>query len=89
MALVELLRKAEPDPGVDVWRDGVRVLAAALMDLEVSQHLGAEHHERTSPGSSPTPTPRSGWSEHRALSSTTNGRLGGGTSVPSHRPPGR
>jgi transposase-like protein len=27
----------------------VRVLAQALMELEVSQHLGAERHERTAP----------------------------------------
>ena len=47
MALAELLRKAEVDPGVDVLREGVRVLAQALMELEVTQHLGAERHERT------------------------------------------
>ena len=47
MALTELLRKADADPGVDVLREGVRVLAEALMDLEVEQHLGAGWHERT------------------------------------------
>jgi transposase-like protein len=47
MALGELLRKAEADPGVDVLREGVRVLAEALMDIEVAQHLGASRHERT------------------------------------------
>lgn len=47
MALGELLRKAEVDPGVDVLREGVRVLAEALMDIEVEQHLGASRHERT------------------------------------------
>ena len=41
MALAELLRQAEPEPGIDVLREGVRVLAEALMDLEVEQHLGA------------------------------------------------
>jgi len=47
MALEELLRKAEvQDP--DFLRDGVRVLAQELMELEVSQHLGAERYERTS-----------------------------------------
>jgi hypothetical protein len=35
MALAELLRKAEAEPGVDVLRDGVTVLAEALMALEV------------------------------------------------------
>ena len=47
MALAALLRKAEVEPGVDVLREGVRVLAEAVMELEVSQHLGAERHERT------------------------------------------
>jgi len=47
MALAELLRKAEADPGLDVVREGVRVLAEAVMDLEVEQHLGASRHERS------------------------------------------
>jgi transposase-like protein len=47
MALAGLLRKAEADPSTDVLREGVRVLAQALMELEVAQHLGAERHERT------------------------------------------
>ena len=47
MALAELLRKAEADPGLDVLRDGVRVLAEALMDLEIEQHVGAGRHERS------------------------------------------
>jgi putative transposase len=47
MALAELLRKAESDPGTDALREGVRVLAEALMALEVEQHLGAAPHERT------------------------------------------
>ena len=47
MALAELLRKAAADPGEDVLREGVRVLAEAVMDLEVEQHLGAGWHERT------------------------------------------
>lgn len=47
MALAELLRKAEADPGVDVLREGVRVLAEAVMELEVEHHLGAGRHERT------------------------------------------
>lgn len=46
MALNELLRKAEVED-VDFLREGVRVLSQALMELEVSQHLGAERHERT------------------------------------------
>ena len=47
MALAELLRKAEVEPGLDVLREGVRVLAEALMDLEVAQQVGADWHERT------------------------------------------
>jgi putative transposase len=47
MGLQELLRKAELEGDADFLREGVRVLAQALMELEVSQHLGAERYERT------------------------------------------
>lgn len=47
MALVELLRKAEMEQDADFLRDGVRALMQSLMDIEVSQHLHAEPHERT------------------------------------------
>ncbi|HEV2124308.1 MAG TPA: IS256 family transposase [Chloroflexota bacterium] len=47
MALLELLRKAELEPATDFLRDGVRLLAQELMELEVVQHLGAERYERT------------------------------------------
>jgi putative transposase len=47
MALGELLRKAELEQDTDFLREGVRVLAQALMELELSQQLGAERHERT------------------------------------------
>lgn len=47
MALAGLLRKAETEPGLDVLREGVRVLAQAVMELEVEQHVGAARHERT------------------------------------------
>src|SRR5437764_7001592 len=47
MALAELVRKAEQTGDVDFLREGVRVLSQALMEVEVSQHLGAERHERT------------------------------------------
>ncbi|MCC7369875.1 MAG: IS256 family transposase [Chloroflexi bacterium] len=47
MALAELVRKAEQNGDVDFLREGVRVLTQALMEIEVSQHLGAERHERT------------------------------------------
>lgn len=47
MALAELVRKAQADPDLDVLREGVRVLAEAVMELEVEQHLGAGRHERS------------------------------------------
>ena len=47
MALLELLRKAELDGDADFLREGVRVLSQALLELEVTQHVGAERHERT------------------------------------------
>ena len=47
MALSELVRKAELDGDADFLQEGVRVLSQALMELEVSEHLGAERYERT------------------------------------------
>jgi putative transposase len=47
MALTELLRKAEVDGDADFLRDGVRALSEALMELEVTRHVGAERHART------------------------------------------
>ena len=47
MALEGLLRKAQLEGDIDFLRDGVRVLTQALMEIEVSQHLGADKHERT------------------------------------------
>jgi putative transposase len=47
MALLELLRKAELEQDADFLREGVRVLSQALLELEVTQHVGAERHERT------------------------------------------
>jgi putative transposase len=46
MELLELVSKAEAGD-VDFLREGVRVLAQALMEAEVSQQIGAEHGERT------------------------------------------
>lgn len=46
MAVAELLRKAEQAGDVDFLREGVRVLTQALMEVELSQQLGAERHER-------------------------------------------
>jgi transposase-like protein len=47
MALETLLRKAEMEHDADFLRDGVRVLSEALMELEVTQYVGADRHERT------------------------------------------
>jgi len=47
MALLELLCKAGMDGDADFLREGVKVMGQALMELEVSQHIGAERHERT------------------------------------------
>jgi putative transposase len=42
-----LLRKAELRQDQDFLREGVQVFAQALLELEVSQHVGADRHERT------------------------------------------
>src|SRR5215469_17874027 len=47
MALGDLLRKAQLEQDVDFLREGARVLAQAVMELEVTQQLGAGWHERT------------------------------------------
>jgi len=46
MALAEVLRKAGMEQ-TDFLREGVRVLAQELMELELAEHLSAERHERT------------------------------------------
>ena len=47
MALLELLRQYQGDRTLDVFREGVRLLAEALMELEVSEQVGAGRYERT------------------------------------------
>jgi putative transposase len=47
MALDDLVRKAEASESVDFLREGVRLLAQALMEAEVHAHLGAGRYERT------------------------------------------
>ena len=47
MALETVLRKAQVEQDADFLREGARVLSEALMELEVTRHLGAERHERT------------------------------------------
>jgi transposase-like protein len=47
MALDDLLRKAHGDGDIDFLKEGLRVMAQALMELEVTHHLGAERYERS------------------------------------------
>lgn len=47
MELLELVRKAEDgQAGVDFLREGIKVLAEAVMDAEVSEQIGAQLGER-------------------------------------------
>jgi putative transposase len=46
MALAEVLRKAGVEQA-DFLREGVRVLAEELMEMELAEHVSAERHERT------------------------------------------
>jgi transposase-like protein len=47
IGLTKLLRKAQMADDVDFLREGMRVFSQALMELEVTQHVGAERHMRT------------------------------------------
>jgi putative transposase len=47
MGLVELLRKAEMEQDADFLKEGLRVFSQAIMELEVTQHLGVERYERS------------------------------------------
>ena len=47
MDLPALVGKLMREQDGDVLREGVRVLAQALMDAEVAELIGAERHERT------------------------------------------
>lgn len=46
MAVLDMLRKAMVDGDVDVLREGVRVLAEALMEVEVTALTGVPKGER-------------------------------------------
>ena len=48
MSLLELLHKSGSEGDVDFLREGVKVLAEAVMELEVSHKTGAGLHERKS-----------------------------------------
>jgi len=47
IGLTKLLRKAQMEADVDFLREGMRVFSEAVMELEVTQHIGAERHART------------------------------------------
>ncbi len=47
IGLTKLLHKAQLADDVDFLREGVRVFSEAVMELEVTQHIGAERHART------------------------------------------
>ena len=46
MSLLETLRKVSAEGEVDVLREGVRLLAQAIMEAEVSELTGARKGER-------------------------------------------
>lgn len=46
MTLLELLRKSGSEEGIDFLREGVKMLAEAIMELEIKQKTGAEKNER-------------------------------------------
>jgi transposase-like protein len=46
MTLLELLRKAGVEKDLDFLREGVKVLAESIMELEVNEKTGAELYER-------------------------------------------
>src|SRR4051812_9758161 len=48
IALADLLHKYDANANTDLLREGVRVLAEELMDLDVSQQFAAAPYERTS-----------------------------------------
>jgi len=47
VSLLDLLRKAGMDGDMDFLRESVEVLAQAVIELEASERIGAEKHERT------------------------------------------
>jgi transposase-like protein len=47
MDVHDFLRKAAGGADIDFLREGVRVLSQALMEIEVSQQIGASKHERS------------------------------------------
>lgn len=52
MAFLEYLRNIGKDQDADFLREGIRVLTQALMEVEISQQIGAERYQRTGERSS-------------------------------------
>ena len=50
IGLQELLRKAMIEQDAGFFKEGIRVLSQALMEMEVEEHVGAGRHERRAPG---------------------------------------
>jgi len=69
MAVLDMLRKATADGNVDILREGVRVLAGAIMEAEVSELTGAAKGERAPAARDPLPTQQNvgfrGAADHR------------------------
>ena len=47
VALLELLRNLAEDEDTDFLRQGVKLVAYELMELEIARETGADRHERT------------------------------------------
>ena len=47
MGLERLLHKAQLDGDIDFLREGAQLLAQELLDIEMTEHVGARPHERT------------------------------------------
>ena len=78
MALAELIRKAEEQGDVDFLREGVRVLAQAVMEAEVTELTGAAKTKPSATGFArpahswrPIPISAFGWPGRCPLASPT------------------
>ncbi|MCR4424686.1 MAG: transposase [Firmicutes bacterium] len=47
VSLLDLLRQAGMDQDIDFLREGARLLAQRLVELEATERIGAERYERT------------------------------------------
>lgn len=47
VSLLDLLRQAGMDQDIDFLREGAQLLAQRLVELEATERIGAERHERT------------------------------------------